>query len=89
MFNIVAIFADFTPNFLFEFFAKYQANVSRVHQEEITSVKVALNQAREDPVQSIMTRPGRLSCLANPFAIRLKSEFAKETPTYLVAVASR
>ncbi len=49
----------------------------------------ALNQAREDPVQSIMTRPGRLSCLANPFAIRPKSEFAKETPTYIVAVATR
>jgi SAM-dependent methyltransferase len=49
----------------------------------------ALQRARENPVQSIMTRPGRLSRLANPFAIRLKSAFAKETPTYIVAVASR
>jgi SAM-dependent methyltransferase len=49
----------------------------------------ALERAREDPVQSILSHPGRLSCLANPFAIRPKSEFAKETPTYILAVASR
>jgi len=40
------IFADFAPNFLFEFFDKYQMNVARLHQEEVTSIKVALNQAR-------------------------------------------
>ncbi len=43
---IVEIFADFAPNFLFEFFDKYQTNVARLHQEEVTSIKVALNQAR-------------------------------------------
>jgi len=43
---IVAIFADFAPNFLFEFFDKYQANVSRIHQEELNNTKIALNQAR-------------------------------------------
>jgi ubiquinone/menaquinone biosynthesis C-methylase UbiE len=48
----------------------------------------ALQQARENPIQSIRTRHDRLSYLANPFAIRPKSACARETPIYMIAVAS-
>jgi len=47
-----------------------------------------LDQARENPIQTILTRRGRLSCLANPFAIRPKSNCSREMPIYLIAVAS-
>lgn len=47
---LVAIFADFTPNFLFEFFDKYVANVMRIHQEEITDIRAQLSQARAGEV---------------------------------------
>jgi 2-polyprenyl-3-methyl-5-hydroxy-6-metoxy-1,4-benzoquinol methylase len=48
----------------------------------------ALERARKDPVKAIMTRQSKLSCLANPFAIRKRSELAKEIPIYLIAVAN-
>jgi hypothetical protein len=34
------------PNFLFEFFEKYIANVNRIHNQEIKDIKTALSEAR-------------------------------------------
>jgi ubiquinone/menaquinone biosynthesis C-methylase UbiE len=48
----------------------------------------ALERARENPIQAIMTRPGPLSDLGNPFSIRAMSALSKETPIYMIAVAS-
>jgi 2-polyprenyl-3-methyl-5-hydroxy-6-metoxy-1,4-benzoquinol methylase len=49
---------------------------------------VALQRARENPIQSILTRQDSLSCLANPFAVRPKSACSRETPIYMIAVAT-
>ena len=40
------LFADYMPTFLFDFFEKYLASVTRIHSQELNSVKVALNEAR-------------------------------------------
>jgi ubiquinone/menaquinone biosynthesis C-methylase UbiE len=49
---------------------------------------VALQRARENPIPSILTRHGSLSYLANPFIVRPKSAYSRETPIYMIAVAS-
>jgi len=47
-----------------------------------------LERARENPVQTILTRMEWLANLANPFAIRSKSKLSGEIPIYIIAVAT-
>jgi len=48
----------------------------------------AVERARANPIQAILTRQVGRAHLANPFAIRPKSRVSGEIPTYFLAVAS-
>lgn len=47
-----------------------------------------LEQARINPIQAILNHPDGWAHLANPFAIRPRSKFAREIPIYVIAVAT-
>ena len=47
-----------------------------------------LERARAQPIAAIMTHGHGLAYLANPYAIRPRSGFSREIPTYFLAVAS-